>query len=252
MGVRWLGFSCLPTSVVSSFFVSGTAGTVVRRRGSSRLRSAALGQIQESRVLVAVWFCCTPSCKMVLGETAHISLGVVFFGMLAFIFGVVAETKKPASGIPIRGKGGVICQYPSDPSILLGSLAVVALFITTLLGLVSIFYPYHGKPVPGEALFRSTTMRVFFAIALGVTALADGMMLWATVTEGLHRDHNVHQNPENQCPTAKTGIFGGAAFLALDAMLFWLVCQMLALNARADHLLVEDEGDHLKGEYSDS
>ena len=48
-----------------------------------------------------------------------------------------------------------------------------------------------------------------------------------------------------QCPTAKTGLFGGAAFLALDAALFWLVCQMLALNARADYL---DEDDN-KGEY---
>lgn len=48
-----------------------------------------------------------------------------------------------------------------------------------------------------------------------------------------------------QCPTAKTGLFGGAAFLALDAALFWLVCQMLALNARADYL-DEDDG---KGEY---
>jgi hypothetical protein len=78
-----------------------------------------------------------------------------------------------------------------------------------------------------------------------VSALAFAMLLWATVTEGLHRSDNIHQDMEYNCPTAKTGLFGGAAFLALDASLFWLVCQMLALNARADYL---DEDDN-KGEY---
>ena len=78
-----------------------------------------------------------------------------------------------------------------------------------------------------------------------VSALALAMLLWATVTEGLHRSRNIHHDLDIQCPTAKTGLFGGAAFLALDAALFWLVCQMLALNARADYL---DEDDD-KGEY---
>lgn len=72
------------------------------------------------------------------------------------------------------------------------------------------------------------------------------MLLWATITEGHHRTSNIHHDMDTQCPTAKTGLFGGAAFLALDAALFWLVCQMLALNARADYL---DEDDDDKGEY---
>lgn len=71
------------------------------------------------------------------------------------------------------------------------------------------------------------------------------MMIWATATEGFHRTRNVHHNLKTTCPTAKTGLFGGAAFLALDAALFWLVCQMLALNARADYL----EEDDPKGDY---
>ena len=78
-----------------------------------------------------------------------------------------------------------------------------------------------------------------------VSALAFAMLFWATVTEGLHRSKNIHHDMNYQCPTAKTGLFGVAAFLALDASLFWLVCQMLVLNARADYL---DEDDN-KGEY---
>uniref|UniRef100_A0A1D1Y4L6 Beta-klotho n=1 Tax=Anthurium amnicola TaxID=1678845 RepID=A0A1D1Y4L6_9ARAE len=185
---------------------------------------------------------------MALSQTARIATAVSFFGVLAFILGVIAENKKPASGTPIKGKGVVICQYPSDPTILLGSFSIVMLFIATALGLVSVFYPYRGKSVPIEALFRSTTLLVFFTITVGVTVLAEGMMIWATATEGLHRARNVHHNLENQCPTAKTGLFGGAAFLALDAALFWLICQMLSLNARADYLDEEEEED-LKGEY---
>lgn len=35
-----------------------------------------------------------------------------------------------------------------------------------LLGFVSVFYPYQGKSVPTEVLFRSTTLLVFFTIAV--------------------------------------------------------------------------------------
>ncbi|XP_043715027.1 uncharacterized protein LOC122663412 [Telopea speciosissima] len=178
-------------------------------------------------------------------RTAHISLTVAAFGVLAFIFGVVAENKKPASGTPITGKGVVICKYPSDPTVALGSLSIVALFLSACFGFFSVFYPYKGKSIPNEALFRSTTLVVFFIVALGVSVLAEGMMLWATITEGLHITRNVHHNLNYECPTAKTGLFGGAAFLALDASLFWLICQMLTLNARTDYL----EEDDPKGEY---
>lgn len=178
-------------------------------------------------------------------RAAHISLLVAFFGVLSFIFGVVAENKKPASGTPIPGKDVVICKYPYDPTVGLGSASVVALFLSTCLGLISVFYPYKGKSVPREALFRSTTLGVFFAVAMGVSVLAEVMMMWASITEGLHIVRNVHHNLDTQCPTAKTGLFGGAAFLALDASLFWLICQMLTLNARADYLEEEDP----KGEY---
>ena len=80
-----------------------------------------------------------------------------------------------------------------------------------------------------------------------LTVLALVMLLWTTISESLHRSRNVHRDLTTQCPTAKTGLFGGGAFLALDAALFWLVCQMLTLNARSDYL---DEDD-TKGEYVD-
>ncbi|XXG52344.1 hypothetical protein AAC387_Pa03g0711 [Persea americana] len=182
---------------------------------------------------------------MAVGRTAQISLAVAFFGVVAFILGVIAENKKPASGTPIVGQDVVICKYPADPTIALGSLSVIFLFICVILGLVSVFHPYNGKSVPTEGLFRSTTLAVFFVVAMGVSVLAEAMMMWATITEGLHRSRNVHHYLQTACPTAKTGLFGGAAFLALDASLFWLVCQMLTLNARADYL----EEDDPKGDY---
>lgn len=72
------------------------------------------------------------------------------------------------------------------------------------------------------------------------------MTLWATITEGLHHIHNVHHTVGYECPTAKTGLFGGAAFVSLCSMLFWLICQMLAHNSREDHL-----NEDLKGDYGE-
>lgn len=68
--------------------------------------------------------------------------------------------------------------------------------------------------------------------ATAVSAIA--MLLWPTITEQLHRTNNIHHNLETSCPTAKTGVLGGGAFLSLDSCLFLLVALMLADNARAD------------------
>lgn len=69
--------------------------------------------------------------------------------------------------------------------------------------------------------------------------------MWPTISEQLHLSRNVHHNPNYECPTAKTGLLGGGAFLSLDSTLFWLVALMLAGNAREDFF---DEDDDLKGE----
>ncbi|PKA58483.1 hypothetical protein AXF42_Ash008770 [Apostasia shenzhenica] len=184
---------------------------------------------------------------MAINQTTNIALGVATFGVLAFIFGVIAENKKPAVGIPVPMKDYVLCKFPSDPTVPLGSLSVVALAVSSGLGLVAVLFPYKGKFVPKDAIFHGMTLRVFFLVAVLVTVFAETMMMWATITEGLHRTLNRHKDMDYACPTAKTGLFGGAAFLALDASLFWLVCQMLTLNARADYL----EEDDPKGAYGE-
>ncbi|KAK9281469.1 hypothetical protein L1049_004372 [Liquidambar formosana] len=175
------------------------------------------------------------------------SLAVTGFGVLSFILGIIAENKKPPSGVPITGKGVVICKYPFDPTVVLGFLSVVSLAASAMLGFYSIFHPYDGKSAPRNALFQSTTMIIFFQIAVWVSLLGEGMLLWATFTELLHLVRNVHHNMDAQCTTAKTGLFGGAAFLALDASLFWLICLLLANNARDDYF---DKEEVHKGDYS--
>ncbi|KAF4397087.1 hypothetical protein G4B88_008933 [Cannabis sativa] len=162
------------------------------------------------------------------------SLIVAFSSVLSFIFGVVAENKKPAAGIPVPGIGVVMCKYPSDPTVVLGYLSLAFLLVSTVFGLWSLFYPYKGKSIPQGALFRSTTFMVFFNIALFTAGLAAALLLWPTLTEQFHLMHNVHRN-KSDCPTAKTGLLGGGAFVSLDSALFWLVALMLADNAREDY-----------------
>ncbi|XP_026436614.1 uncharacterized protein LOC113334613 [Papaver somniferum] len=134
--------------------------------------------------------------------------------------GIVAEKKKPAAGVPLAGVGETICKFPSDPTVVLGSLSVVAPFICTGLGFVSVFYPYKNE---------CCVINSFFVWSIDV---------WATISESLHHMNNVHQSKDYACPTAKTGLFGGAAFLCLNAMVFWLIFQMLTHNAREDYLKI--------------
>ena len=67
-----------------------------------------------------------------------------------------------------------------------------------------------------------------------------GTTVWATAAEAVLQVRNVHRDPAYACPTAETGVLGGAAFLNLDAMLFWVVCLMLVGNVRTDYF--EDHG----------
>ncbi|KAK6912406.1 DESIGUAL/Modifying wall lignin-1/2 [Dillenia turbinata] len=177
----------------------------------------------------------------------QMSLIVATLGILSFIFGVIAENKKPASGIPIPGKDVVICKYPGDRTLVWGYLSVVFLIASSVVGYLSLFYPYKGKSVPASALFRNSTFLLFFNIALGIAGLAAALLLWPTITEQMHLTHNIHHNLETDCPTAKTGLLGGGAFVSLDASLFWLVCLMLADNSREDFL--EEVEESRRGEH---
>ncbi|XP_042380400.1 uncharacterized protein LOC121972842 [Zingiber officinale] len=183
---------------------------------------------------------------MAMEQSKMIGLSVFLLGFLSFLLAVVAENKKPPFGTPIQGRDVVICKFPSDPSILLGSLSTIALVLSVILGHVGIFFPYKGKPVSTSVLFGYKTLSIFFYVAEIVSAWAIAFLVWTIVTEGLHRSRNVHYDLTTQCPTAKTGMFGGSAFLALDAALLWVVCQMLTLNVRDDYFGGEEDG---KGEY---
>ncbi|KAJ0083329.1 hypothetical protein Patl1_30959 [Pistacia atlantica] len=171
---------------------------------------------------------------------------VAVLGVTAFILGIVAENKKPASGVPTISGGVVICKYPSDPTVYLGFLSISSLGAAVAIGLYAIFHPYRGMSVPLNVFFRNTKFSVFFNITVCLSLLAEGMLLWTTITELKHLTSNVHHNLKTTCPTAKTGLFGGGAFLALDASLFWLICLMLADNARDDYF---DEEENNRGEY---
>ncbi|XP_060211212.1 uncharacterized protein LOC132638286 [Lycium barbarum] len=174
----------------------------------------------------------------------HMSIIIATLGVISFIFGVVAENKKPAAGTAIPGKGAVICKYRSDPTVALGFLSVIFLAASAVAGFSSLFHPYKGKSIPQAILLRSTTFVVFLNVALGTTGLAAALLLWPTISEQLHITRNIHHNLQTECPTAKTGLLGGGAFLSLDSALFWLVCLMLANNAREDYF---EETEDFKG-----
>lgn len=72
---------------------------------------------------------------------------------------------QPPFGTPIQGRDVVICKFPGDPTILLGSLSTVALIFTVILGHIGIFFPYKGKPLSTSVLFGNKTMLIFFYVA---------------------------------------------------------------------------------------
>lgn len=69
----------------------------------------------------------------------------------------------------------------------------------------------------------------------GLAGLGGAFLLWPTIVEQLHINNNVYPLESSSCPTAKTGLLGGGAFLSLDSMLLWLVALMLASNTREDY-----------------
>ncbi|XP_024155953.1 uncharacterized protein LOC112163926 [Rosa chinensis] len=162
---------------------------------------------------------------------------VAALGILSFVFGILAETKKPAAGVPIIGKGMVICKYPSDPTLAYAWLSFGFLLLCSAVGWFSLFYSYKGRKAPTSVFFRSSTFFSFFTITLGTIGLAAAFLLWPIATHH-HPNYNItgNQDPHSAtCPTAKTGVLGGGAFLSLNSSLLWLVCFILASNAREDY-----------------
>lgn len=167
--------------------------------------------------------------------TTQMAVIVSLFGVASFVLGIIAENKKLPSGTPIEGKDVVICSYPSNPFVILGYLSFAFLFASTVVGYLSLFYPYKGKSIPQSILFKNTSFLVFFNIALFTTGLGAALTLWPTFDEQHHLKSQVYPISTTECPTAKTGLLGGAAFVSLDSSLFWLVALMLASNVREDY-----------------
>ncbi|MCO5612931.1 hypothetical protein L7F22_067204 [Adiantum nelumboides] len=176
---------------------------------------------------------------MALGHVGILTSAIVVTGLLSFIFGIVAENKKPATGIATQQGDS------ADPYVPLGALSAIFLAATSVLGVTSIFFAYNKEAVPVSALARSKMLVTFSIISCILFFAAEGLILWASITENAYHIYRIHDTAK--CPTAKTGLMGGAAFLALDTMLFWLVCQMLTMNARADYLELDEEDE--KGTY---
>lgn len=72
---------------------------------------------------------------------------------------------QPAFGTPIQGKDVIICNFPDDPTVLLGTSSVVTLILAAVAGHVAIYFPYKGKSVPSNALFQNTILLPFFIVA---------------------------------------------------------------------------------------
>ncbi|KAL6556520.1 hypothetical protein OROGR_005808 [Orobanche gracilis] len=160
---------------------------------------------------------------------------VASLGIASFILGILAEHKKPAAGEAITGKGVVICKYPYDPSIFLGYISTAFLIATSVCGYFSLFHPYEGKYVPKSAIFSSGWCTSYVSIALSSTIFAAIFLIWPTVQGHIHHTQNVHRDLDFDCPTAKTGLFGGGAFASLNSSLLWLISLMFATNAREDY-----------------
>ncbi|XP_066360713.1 uncharacterized protein [Miscanthus floridulus] len=178
---------------------------------------------------------------MALSQSTQFVLVTALFGVLSFVLAVLAELKKPPYGTPIKGRDVVVCRFPPDPTVALSALAAAC---SAGLGALAVFFPYGGRRVPRKSLFAHTPLYVFFHVAVGVTAAGAGTTVWATATEAVHHVRNVHRDLAYACPTAKTGVLGGAAFL--DAMLFWIVCLMLGRNVREDYF--DDHGGGYGGD----
>ena len=67
--------------------------------------------------------------------------------------------------------------------------------------------------------------------------------MWPTIQEQHHLKNKVHPITTSDCPTGKTGLLGGGAFVSLDSSLFWLVALMFAFNIREDYFDEPEESE---------
>ncbi|EPS65051.1 hypothetical protein M569_09730, partial [Genlisea aurea] len=160
---------------------------------------------------------------------------VMILGAGSFVFGILAEHLKPPGGVPTQRNGFVFCSFPSDRSVFLGYASTALLMAATVAGYFSVFYPYDGKSIPRAAVFSSGWCSTNIYVAVASAILGIVFLLWQSIEEQLHRTMNVHKDLNYDCPTAKTGLFGGGAFVSLNSALFWLMALLIVTNVREDY-----------------
>ncbi|KAL8141382.1 hypothetical protein V2J09_007403 [Rumex salicifolius] len=169
---------------------------------------------------------------------SHMATLSFLLGAVSFVVGVIAENMKPESGTPVQGKDVIICNYPSASHqyVVLGFVSLGFLALSALVGMASLSLSYNKRAIPSSALYASSTMTTFYYIALLWTAFGGAFILWPTLTEFFHQKMNVHKNLVYEC----------GSLLSLSSSLLWLVCLMLAKNARDDYF--EEIEEARKGE----
>lgn len=95
----------------------------------------------------------------------------------------------------------------TDPSVVLGDLSKACLIASTLLGYISVFYPYDGKSVPRGFMFKDIIFTIFFSAALLYSAAATNV-LW---------------DDEASCSEClgEAGNLEGGGYISLGASLLW-------------------------------
>ncbi|RYR26113.1 hypothetical protein Ahy_B02g060270 isoform E [Arachis hypogaea] len=196
---------------------SPSSASFLQKTASSSLKVQKLSSISPS----LLWAALLPEEPPVAGQAACPTPVPPSPSSLSVVLFVLAKPSLTHCSLPLVAAH--CCCKPRVPS-LLSNLVSVPDFWSSYPFLLSRF-PFY--------LHRFTT------------GLAATMLLWPTITEQMHLQRNVHNNLTYTCPTAKTGLLGGGAFLSLDSSLFWLIALMLADNAREDFMDEEVKGGEL-------
>ncbi|XVF69071.1 hypothetical protein PTKIN_Ptkin11bG0051400 [Pterospermum kingtungense] len=113
--------------------------------------------------------------------------------------------------------------------------------------------PAAGTLIPGKGVVickYPSDPSVVLSYLSFTGGLAATLLLWPTITKQFHLSRNDHHNTTTTCPTVKTGLLDGGAFVSMDSSLSLLVALMLADNARKDHF-DEAEKDTKAGNLTD-
>lgn len=142
---------------------------------------------------------------------------VIVLGILAVLFGFMADNTKPVAGTPLlAGDGTRTCNFPHDPTTAL-RYPLTGISYCILRDWAPV-YPYKGKVVPKRAMFKNRLFTGFFSLALFITGSATTMLLWPTIPQQVHLTNNVYHDFSHECPPVKTSDdLGVGVILIIDS-----------------------------------